>query len=180
MHPITMRPHEVVAALIGRDAVTIGGYLPEAAPLPWLRLDRTFISASPTIANADEVSRIALQRRTAARALATSTLILALLAALVAGIAIAPAVTPASPQLPSPLRPLSQQAPWHVIGIETGALITSVGGIRVSFAPGDRLPNGDLLQALMPMQAAYITDKSTVVISGLRSTNTPRASQPTP
>lgn len=160
----------IVAALLGSSSVTLNGFRAEPVAMPWLRVDAPLASladGSTASINAGYLSR----NRTMATLLAIGCA-LSLVAAAAGGFIAAQNRQEGSGVQRNPKAlPTTAQLEWTVTGVRPDGLLLDVGGAPLKVRPGDALPNGEILSATHPQQQAYVTNRSTVLVTGLAPLN---------
>lgn len=147
---------DVVAAMLGMPTITLRGFGPiEGLPARLAALRVISPQLSPPEIE-QELSAHAQRRQWMLR-LTASFAVLAL--ALGAAWALAEWRS----------RTSSAAAPeWRVLAVEANSLAVQVGpaatGSTLRVDVGERLPNGEQLQATVPRRGAYITESSTVIV----------------
>jgi hypothetical protein len=161
-------PSDIVAAMYGSDVIRLAGF--GAAPMPplWLRPGLRFVSADSTPISA--AHEVAARRRTL-MGIYGATVTIGLTAAVFAGFSLGVAGRPDIP---------TSGASWSVIAVEEPGVILRAEGAIALVRNGETLPNGEQLQATLPTQRAYITDKATVVVQDVKRPGPARATAKAP
>lgn len=144
-------PSDLIAALCGDDKINLEGF--GAAPMPksWVRPGMRFVSAHETPASealaAQNMRRLLLSIRTMTMGLL-----------FVAGIGLGSWLGAYTPEK-------SSSKLWVVAEVGTSGIQIVLDEIKVPILIGESLPNGETLLATLPDQRAYVTNKSTTVLT---------------
>jgi len=60
--------------------------------------------------------------------------------------------------------PAAASAQWFVAGVGAQGIVINTNSVALLISPGELLPNGEVLQAVIPGRSTYITDRATVVV----------------
>ncbi len=163
------QPSMLVSAILGSDTIEIKGFKAEPVALPWLRV------ATPQVSLEDgstaALHRGYLRRNHNLSVLQRFFVALALCALGLGGFVIGQMVAtePAASQR-QPSLITSGQLDWSVTAVNADGLSINLAGAPVRVRPGETLPNGEVLGSTYPAKAAYVTDRSTVVVKDLIGT----------
>lgn len=166
-------PSDVIAAIMGTDALQLPGFSGPPAMPSWLRPGIQFVSAHAT---PDDV--IATVRR-------SRTVMTLMLAAGVLACAAASAgggIWWATEEARSAPKTRIDAANWRVVDVKDDSVViqitsadtagsagsagepTGTPGPAIHVRVGESLPNGDRLQATVPQRSAYITESTTAIV----------------
>lgn len=151
-------PADIVGILFGSETVVLSGFAAEPMPGTWLRPALRFVSADMSV---DAGLREQIKQRTRTlRLLTGSTWAVGLLGLVFLGFLLGTYVRPDSTP---PVADLN----WSVLRIEQQGVVVQFENTVFTVAPGQALPNGDVLQTVLPDRFAYTTERSTVVLQPL-------------
>ena len=149
-------PSELVAAIFGSETIVLEGFAPEPMPSSWLRPHLRFVPADVSLARdgiGGELSARAKAILWTRRGIGAAILVCLLSLTFWFGIASRPAPTEASSR-------------WYVGGVGAQGVIVNSDSVVLLVAPGETLPNGEILQAVIPERSTYVTDHATVIVQG--------------
>ena len=139
--------------MYGSEIVSLEGFDTEPMPGSWMRPALRFVSAdlSPAGGIAAEMDARAQAIRWTRRGIGIMFVIGLMSCAFWFGVGGRPAPAEASSQ-------------WFIAGVGAQGVVVNTGSVALLIAPGEKLPNGETLQAVVPERSTYITDHATVVV----------------
>lgn len=147
-------PSEIVSAILNSDTITLDGFSQDPMPGSWLRPALRFVPADVSLADGgvdEELSARAQAIRWTRRGIGAAMLLALLSIAFWMGVATRPAPTEASSE-------------WFVGGVGAQGVIVNSDSVALLVSPGEKLPNGEILQAVIPERSTYVTDHATVLV----------------
>ena len=146
-------PCEIVISLYGSEAVVLAGFEPMPMPGAWYRPSLRLISAESMDMHGIRTELDARAR--AVRLTRSATLLAFLVGALALAFWVGVGARPA---------PAEASSQWFVAGVGAQGVIVNSESVALMVSPGEMLPNGELLQAVIPERATYVTNHATVVL----------------
>jgi len=168
-----VHPADIVSVLHGSPNVLLSGFDTEPMPGSWLRPALRFVST--------DGSEGGVGMELEARAFALRCIKVGTAAAMAAAIGGAGFWVGAGAR-PAPTTAGAQSQQWFVAGVGAKGITINSNSVSLLVSPGELLPNGEVLQAVIPARNTYITDRAAVVVqaaagaSGLANS----ASKPSP
>lgn len=147
-------PSDIVAAIYGHPSITLEGFQAERMPGAWFRPALRFVSADTTVADGgieEALSSRLLLIRWIRRGIGFALVIALVALAFWAGVASRPMLREAS-------------STWYVESMSVHGVSVNSNSVKLLIAPGENLPNGEVLQAVIPERSTYVTDRATVTI----------------
>lgn len=166
-NPFDMPASDVVAHILGAQAISLDGFTEEPVPAialkgfgaepmhgSTLRPGFHFTSVHDVPDSAAQQQELRKHRRRMAW-IRWATLSLIVIAVGLGGFWLGANGRP---------KPTAASSQWHAVGVGAQGVIVRTDGLSVLIAPGELLPNGETLQQVIPEKSTYVSDHATVIV----------------